>query len=141
MPRLGWLLAFGALAGLGLPGLAGFWGELLSRVHRQSGGQPGGRPGALGVLARPLAVVAAVGTAVAAAYLLRVLRLVWHGQAPAVDHTDPGSVPLAGDATRHELAVTGPLVVAVAALGVLPWLLLDVTGPAVRLLVGAGGGP
>jgi NADH-quinone oxidoreductase subunit M len=134
MPRLGWLLAFGALAGLGLPGLAGFWGELLAIAGAWQSDP-------LGVLARPLAVVAAVGTAVAAAYLLRVLRRVWHGPVPPVDKADPGAVPLAGDATPHELAVTGPLVAAVAALGVLPWLLLDVTGPAVRLLVGAGGGP
>jgi NADH-quinone oxidoreductase subunit M len=138
MPRLGWLLAFGALAGLGLPGLAGFWGELLAIAGAW---QSGGKSGALGVLARPLAVAAAVGTAVAAAYLLRVLRLVWQGPAPVVDQTDPGAVPLAGDATAHELAVAGPLVAAVAVLGVLPWLLLDVTGPAVRLLVGGGGGP
>ncbi len=134
MPRLGWLLAFGALAGLGLPGLAGFWGELLAIAGAW-------RSDALGPLARPLAVLAAVGTAVAAAYLLRVLRLVWHGPAPAADPADPadpGAVPLAGDATRLELAVAGPLVVAVTALGVLPWLLLDVTGPAVRLLVGGG---
>jgi NADH-quinone oxidoreductase subunit M len=75
---------------------------------------------------------------VAAAYLLRVLRLVWHGPAPAVDAADPGAVVLAGDATSHELAVASPLVVAVVALGVLPWLLLDVTGPAVRLLLGGG---
>src|SRR5210317_103903 len=27
MPRLGWLLGFAAMASLGLPGLAGFWGE------------------------------------------------------------------------------------------------------------------
>jgi NADH-quinone oxidoreductase subunit M len=134
MPRLGWLLAFGALAGLGLPGLAGFWGELLAIAGAW-------RSTALGVLARPLAVVATVGTAIAAAYLLRVLRLAWHGPAPPADEADPGSVRLAGDATVHELAVAGPLVVAVAVLGVLPWLLLDVTGPAVRLLVGRGGGP
>ena len=134
MPRLGWLLAFGALAGLGLPGLAGFWGELLAVAGAW-------RSTALGPLARPLAVAAAVGTAVAAAYLLRVLREVWHGPAPARDPDDPGAVALAGDASRLELAVAGPLVVAVAVLGVLPWLLLDVTGPVVRLLVGGGGAP
>ena len=30
MPRLGGLLAFAAVASLGLPGLAGFWGEMLA---------------------------------------------------------------------------------------------------------------
>ena len=39
-PKLGWILGFCAMASLGLPGLAGFWGEfpaILSRV------QPGRR--------------------------------------------------------------------------------------------------
>jgi NADH-quinone oxidoreductase subunit M len=147
LPRLGWLLAFGALAALGLPGLAGFWGELLAIA-----GAWGST--ALGPLGRPLAVLAAVGTAVAAAYLLRVLRLVWHGPLPATtaaagsrpaDAALPAIPPpvTMGDATAHEVGVTGPLVVAVAVLGVLPWLLLDVTGPAVRTLLGVlpGGAP
>ena len=137
MPRLGWLLAFGALAALGLPGP----GRLLGRAAGDRGcvaTREGSRARSASWPGRSPSL-AAVGTAVAAAYLLRVLRLVWHGQAPAVGPAPiPRSVPLAGDATRHELAVTGPLVVAVAALGVLPWLLLDVTGPAVRLLVGWG---
>ena len=36
MPRLGWILGFCAMASLGLPGLAGFWGEfpaILSRLQ------------------------------------------------------------------------------------------------------------
>jgi NADH-quinone oxidoreductase subunit M len=87
-------------------------------------------------LGRPLAVLAALGTALAAVYLLRVLRRVWHGPA------EPRWLGAAmGDVTRHELVVTSPLVVATAALGVLPWLLLDVTGPAVRALLGAAGAP
>jgi NADH-quinone oxidoreductase subunit M len=157
LPRLGWLLAFGALAALGLPGLAGFWGELLAIAGAWSSS-------ALGVLGRPLAVLAAVGTAVAAAYLLRVLRLVWHGPLPTPGGARPADAPplrtargpSAGpagpvsealpdvpapvtmrDVTRHEMSVTAPLVAAVAVLGVLPWLLLDLTGPAVRALLGA----
>ncbi len=138
LPRLGWLLAFGALAALGLPGLAGFWGELLAIAGAwQAGTAAHGAPGALGVLGRPLAVLAAIGTAVAAAYLLRVLRLVWQGPATAAPRA-AGAVPppaTMGDATAHELSVTGPLVLATGVLGLLPWLLLDVTGPAVRSLL------
>jgi NADH-quinone oxidoreductase subunit M len=71
-PRLSGVLAFAAIASLGLPGLAGFWGEAFAVVASFS------RGGALWVV---LAVVAAVGAALAAAYFLRLLRLVTHGSA------------------------------------------------------------
>lgn len=121
-PRLGWLLALGCVAGLGLPGLAGFWGELLAVLGAWEGQAVLGGAGA-----RWTAVLAALGTALAAAYLLRVLSVVWHG-------SGAGTAPHR-DATAHELAVTAPLVVLTVALGVLPWLLLSVTAPAVGLLV------
>ncbi len=131
LPRLGWLLAFGSIAGLGLPGLAGFWGELLAILGAW-------RSNALGSLARPLAVLAVIGTVIAAAYLLRVLRLLWHG--PREQRWLTGPHPVTADASRLELTVAAPLVVATVAVGLLPWVLLDVTGAAVRLLVGAAGG-
>jgi NADH-quinone oxidoreductase subunit M len=139
LPRLGWLLAFGAVAGLGLPGLAGFWGELLAIAGAWR------TDSALGAFSRPLAVLAALGTAVAAVYLLRVLRELWHGparRATADLATGPDAVPsmgpFMGDATTHEIAVAAPLVVATLALGLAPWLLLDLTGTVVRqLLIGA----
>jgi len=129
LPRLGWLLAFGAIAGLGLPGLAGFWGELLTVIGAWDST-------ALAGLAKPLTVAAAVGTAIAAVYLLRVLRLVWHGPRPTGAQADR----FMGDATPHEVVVAAPLVVFTVALGLLPWLLLDMTGPAVRALLVISGG-
>jgi NADH-quinone oxidoreductase subunit M len=127
-PRLGWLLAFGCVAGLGLPGLAGFWGEILAAYGAWSPGPD--RP--LAVM-RVIAVLTVAGTALAAAYLLRVLYRLWHG--------DPGSAPEPErDASGRELLVTVPLVVATTALGLLPWLLLNLTAPAVRLVLGLGRG-
>jgi NADH-quinone oxidoreductase subunit M len=75
-----------------------------------------------------------VGTVIAAVYLLRVLRLVWHGAA------GDARLRVMDDATRHEVMVASPLVVATVALGLLPWLLLDLTGPAVRVLLSVTGG-
>jgi NADH-quinone oxidoreductase subunit M len=135
LPRLGWLLAFGAIAGLGLPGLAGFWGELLAVLGAWRGTD------ALGDWARPFAVLAVIGTVIAAAYLLRVLRLVWHG--PRDARWAEGEHAVTADANATELTVAAPLVLATVALGLLPWVLLDVTGHAARLLVavaGQGGG-
>jgi NADH-quinone oxidoreductase subunit M len=140
LPRLGWLLAFGAIAGLGLPGLAGFWGELLSIAGAWNSH-------ALGGLARTLAVLAAIGTVIASAYLLRVLRTIWHGpnaDLAAAATADPLAAPtrFVGDVSGHEVAVALPLVALTGVIGLLPWILLDITGPAVRsLLVVAGGTP
>jgi NADH-quinone oxidoreductase subunit M len=123
-PRLGWLLALGCIAGFGLPGLAGFWGEFWAIWGAWSGSA------ALGAGAPWVGALAAVGAALAAAYLLRVLYLVWHGPADAATTPVPDARPV-------EVAVCSPLVVLVFALGLAPWLLLSVTAPAVSALLGS----
>ncbi len=127
LPRLGWLLAFGAVAGLGLPGLAVFWGELLAVAGAW-------QSDALGVLNRPFAVIAAVGTVIAAAYWLRVLRVLWQGS----PDQRWASADLS-DATRHESVITTPLVLATVGLGLVPGPLLAATAGVVRLLLPGGG--
>lgn len=85
---------------------------------------------------------------IAAVYLLRVLRQLWHGpvgSGPSAG-AEPDGAPgvgadvitgrFIGDATGHEVAVAAPLVLATIALGLLPAILLQVTGPAVRLMLG-----
>ncbi|MFM8312337.1 MAG: NuoM family protein, partial [Ilumatobacteraceae bacterium] len=65
LPKLGWILGFCAMASLGLPGLAGFWGEfpaILSAWNPADGLSLG--------LFRTVTVIAALGTVLAAAYLL-----------------------------------------------------------------------
>src|SRR3989441_5955800 len=64
-PRMGWILGFCAMASLGLPGLAGFWGEFPAIL---SAYQPAA--GLSEVLFRTYMVVAAIGTVFAAGYLL-----------------------------------------------------------------------
>ncbi|WP_290860236.1 NADH-quinone oxidoreductase subunit M [Hamadaea sp.] len=104
-PALAGILGFAALASLGLPGLAGFWGEAFAVVAAvQLGG---------GWLW--LAVVAAVGGALTAAYLLRLLRRVTHGPAaPAVT-----GIPAV---TMAEGLAWAPLVLLALAIGLVPAL-------------------
>jgi NADH:ubiquinone oxidoreductase subunit 4 (subunit M) len=89
-PRFGGMLAVGCIAGLGLPGLAGFWGEFLA-VYGAWQADPVAT-GAPRAFWRALAALAVVGTVLAAAYLLRVLRLLWHGEVEGA----PGEVPGVG---------------------------------------------
>ncbi len=125
LPRLGALLTLAAIASLGLPGLAGFWGEAFAvlAAYRPAPSLDRG-------LYLTLAVLAAVGAALAAAYFLRMLRLVVAGPPPP-------DAPVAPDVTPVEWLAWAPLAVLAVVLGLYPALVLDLTKPAVALLVSA----
>ncbi|MEV6299229.1 NADH-quinone oxidoreductase subunit M [Actinoplanes sp. NPDC051861] len=122
-PRLAGLLAFAAIASLGLPGLAGFWGEAFAVVAAVRVGGP---------FWLTLAVLAAVGGALTAAYFLRLLRQVTHGPAtPEVRAMRPAI-------TGTEWFAWAPLVLLTLAVGLIPALVLSNTAlPIAGLLVGA----
>jgi NADH-quinone oxidoreductase subunit M len=120
-PWLAVAFAFTCLASLGLPGLAGFWGELLALRGTYEAGVDGA------VLPRgiawPLLGLAGVGIALTTAYFTGLLRRLVQGEAP----TPPtgGGVLLERDLDAREATVVSVLVVAALVLGVLPFLLLD----------------
>jgi NADH-quinone oxidoreductase subunit M len=107
-PALSGLLGFAAIASLGLPGLAGFWGEAFAVVAAL------GRGDGLWVT---LGALAAVGGLLTAAYFLRLLRLVTHGPpATAVDSASGWRV------RGVELVAWAPLVLLALVVGLLPAL-------------------
>ncbi|QBF46994.1 complex I subunit 4 family protein [Janibacter limosus] len=119
-PVTGLLLLVGLAAGLGLPGLAGFWGEFTAVIAALSPAADRSGPLFVGC-----AVAAAVGAALAAGYSLRVARLVWLGE----DHPGGDAAP-AAELRRTDLLAGALLALAVLVLGVVPGLLLAVTDPA-----------
>ncbi|WP_420882402.1 complex I subunit 4 family protein [Streptomyces barkulensis] len=140
-PRLGGLLAFAAVASLGLPGLAGFWGEMLALLGAYHPADGLSRPAYLVFMA-----LAALGTLLTAAYLLVVVRRVCMGSpstpgaasAPGTASA-PGAVPAPGatlpDVRGHEFAAWIPLVVLTVLAGLWPAILLGLTDPAVQNLL------
>ena len=127
-PRLGWLFVFGCVASLGLPGLAGFWGEAFALLAAY-------RPAP--ELSRPLFAVlltgAAVGTAVTTAYFLRLLRRLVLGPPAGTGAVSVGGAP---DVRRVEVLAWAPLVLLTLAVGVYPRLVFDLTDGPVRALLG-----
>ncbi|ROT34130.1 NuoM family protein [Micromonospora sp. HM5-17] len=121
-PRLAGLLGFAAIASLGLPGLAGFWGEAFAVAAAWQRG---------GALWTTLAVLAALGGALTAAYLLRLLRRVTHGPAA------PAVLALAPNLAGAEVAVWGPLVLLALVIGLAPALVLGVAEAPVAALLEA----
>jgi NADH-quinone oxidoreductase subunit M len=113
-PRLAGLLGFAAIASLGLPGLAGFWGEAFAVVAAMQRG---------GGLWTTLGVLAAIGGALTAAYFLRLLRRVTHG--PSVTSVPPAI-------TTAEWTAWAPLVALILAVGLVPALVLSATTGALR---------
>ncbi|GGK82249.1 complex I subunit 4 family protein [Ornithinimicrobium pekingense] len=121
-PSLGAALVLGMAASMGLPGLAGFWGEVgaIYAAWSPAEDRPGGWFGLY-------AVLAAVGGALTVAYSARVLREVWSG-----DRLEP-RIPDAVRTERYALRLLGALILV---LGVLPVLLLTVTAPVTAAVIG-----
>jgi NADH-quinone oxidoreductase subunit M len=132
-PHLGWILGFCAMASLGLPGLAGFWGEFPAILSSYDPTLPlglvGGSSGTLWTF-RTFMVIAAIGTVLAAGYLLWMFQRVAMG------------APKGEFETLHVHDVHGPewiawtpLLALIVALGFFPNLLFQTFDPAVTQLV------
>jgi NADH-quinone oxidoreductase subunit M len=148
-PRLGWIMGFAAMASLGLPGLAGFWGEFPAILSAYNPGF-----GLSTALFRTLMVIAAVGTVLAAGYLLWLYQRTAFGE-PSDEFTSHGSghggvahslsSAANTDADEHhdeiydvtpiEWIAWTPFLLGIVVFGVYPQLLFKVINPAVTELV------
>jgi NADH-quinone oxidoreductase subunit M len=146
-PRLGWILGFAAMASLGLPGLAGFWGEFPAILSAYNPGF-----GLSTALFRTLMVIAAIGTVLAAGYLLWLYQRTAFGEpseefsghgdshggvahslsSAANDHDDHDEIT---DVTTIEWIAWTPFLIAIVVFGVYPQLMFKVIDPAVTELV------
>ncbi len=127
-PRIGALLAFAAVASLGLPGLAGFWGELLAMFGAFDPAAGLSRPAFVTYM-----VLAGLGTLLTAAYLLIVVRRVCMG-----DPKQPAPVAELADLRPYEAVSWTPLAALTLLAGLWPALLLGLSDPAVKHLLGGG---
>ncbi|QIN83192.1 NADH-quinone oxidoreductase subunit M [Rubrobacter tropicus] len=121
MPWAGGLLALGAMAAMGLPGLAVFVSEFMSIMG--------------GYEAFPVqGVLAALGIVLSAMYLLYMLARVVFGpiERPAYEAIE--------DAGPMEMAAAVPLAVLLVLFGVFPALLVSVQRPGVEAVLSAIGG-
>tara|TARA_B110000438_G_C15800268_1_gene644806 strand:+ start:827 stop:2464 length:1638 start_codon:yes stop_codon:yes gene_type:complete len=121
-PKMGWILGFCAMASLGLPGLAGFWGEFpaILSAYNPANGLPV-------EIFRIFMVVAAVGTVLAAGYLLWLLQRAAFGT-PTEEFVDDPSIT---DATKTEWIAWAPLIALILAIGIYPNLVFRSTDAAV----------
>ena len=123
-PRMGWILGFITMASLGLPGLAGFWGEFpaILAAYNPANGLPIG-------LFRAYMVVAAIGTVLAAGYLLWLLQRTAFGEPSEEFANNPEIV----DTHKEEWLAWTPLLVLILLFGLLPGLIFNTTDPAVQV--------
>ena len=122
-PKMGWILGFISMASLGLPGLAGFWGEFpaILAAYNPANGLPVG-------LFRAYMIIAAIGTVLAAGYLLWLLQRTAFGTPSEGFADDPHIV----DAHKEEWLAWSPLLVLILLFGLVPGLIFNTTDPAVE---------
>jgi NADH-quinone oxidoreductase subunit M len=122
LPALGGLLLFASIASLGLPGLAGFWGEMLAMLGAWTPAAALSRP-----LFLVLMAVAGLGTILTALYFVAMLRRVNFGL--VTDRWRDGAI---ADVVPGELVAWVPLITLAIAVGMWPRLVLGVTDAAVH---------
>ncbi|MEM9034171.1 MAG: NADH-quinone oxidoreductase subunit M [Actinomycetota bacterium] len=124
-PKMGWILGLATMASLGLPGLAGFWGEFPAIL---SAYQPA--PTLPVETFRTFMVVAAIGTVLAAGYLLWLFQRTAFGEPK--EEWDGYEIE---DVNRLEWVSWTPFLIMIVVLGVYPALLFGVTDDAVAPLM------
>jgi len=130
-PRMGWLFALSCMASLGLPGLAGFWGEFPAILAAYSPAD-----GLSVELFRVYMVIAAIGTVLAAGYLLWLLQRVAFGT-PTEEFKDEDI----SDMHLTDYIAWAPMVLFILVLGIYPQLIFGITdGAVVKSLAAFGAG-
>ena len=132
MPHLGWILGFSCMASLGLPGLAGFWGEFPAILSAYSPAA-----GLNETVFRVYMVIAALGTVLAAAYLLWLYQRVAFGE-PKPEFAGDGhghDDHAFHDVNKFEWFAWTPLLIAILVFGVVPNLMFKVLDPAVQVVL------
>jgi NADH-quinone oxidoreductase subunit M len=127
IPKYGVLLTYVAVASLGLPGLAGFWGEFTAMWAAISPGL--GLADDFQGLYLGLVVFAAIGTVLTAGYFLWLLQRVNLGNPPDRWVDEP-----LDDVQAIEWVSWLPLLILVLALGIFPVLIFGVQDAAVTNL-------
>ena len=133
MPKLAGVFAFVAIASLGLPGLAGFWGEIMALLSSFNPNEF--------FLAdyvgwfRVFMVMGGIGTVLTAAYFLWMLQRVNMGTLP-----EKWQETGLRDVLAVEWVAWLPLLALILILGLFPSLIFDVTDNGVRGLLTLVGG-
>jgi NADH-quinone oxidoreductase subunit M len=134
LPYLGGVFAFVAIASLGLPGLAGFWGEVMALLSAFNPASVLDQAG-LTSLFRVFMVAGGIGTILTAGYFLWMLQRVNMGTLP-----DKWREAGFGDVVAVEWVSWTPLLIATVALGLFPSLVFGVTQEPVEALARVLGG-
>jgi NADH-quinone oxidoreductase subunit M len=144
-PVLAVLFSFASMATMGVPGLANFAGEVMVFFGSFAASSPTRLPGTPIPIFVFFAMVAIYGTVITAVFQLRAMKNVFYGPMPArfqpqTSGTAAGGnelAPYAGMTDTSTVLEHGPyvlLILASLAIGSMPFLLIHVVEPSVKLL-------
>jgi len=121
MPKMAGIFAFVAIASLGLPGLAGFWGEVMALLGAFSPNTSSIAGLNVGLF-RTFMVLGGIGTILTAGYFLWMLQRVNQGVAP-----ERWVAKSFRDILSVEWVSWTPLLVLILVLGLVPSIIFNVT--------------